>query len=110
MTQTNPSRPWAEADAVLQLANDIDPYKRSAPPSVSLQYVVAEELRARAECPQPGAGNKPMFWYRPRADGGYDGPLHDEQIEDVRKRSGAWIPLCAGYVPPASCASVDRKR
>ncbi|NYT68749.1 hypothetical protein [Pusillimonas noertemannii] len=41
----------------------------------------------------------PMFWYRPRSDGGYEGPLHNSSIEEVRKRSGAWVPLFAGRAP-----------
>lgn len=42
---------------------------------------------------------EPIFWYRPRSDGGYEGPLHNESIEEVRKRSGAWVPLFAGAAP-----------
>ncbi|AWG33984.1 hypothetical protein [Alcaligenes aquatilis] len=42
---------------------------------------------------------EPLFWYRPRTDGGYEGPLHNGQIEDVRKASGAWVPLFAGAAP-----------
>lgn len=42
---------------------------------------------------------EPLFWYRPRSDGVYEGPLHNGQIEDVRKASGAWVPLFAGAAP-----------
>ncbi|WP_368928671.1 hypothetical protein [Alcaligenes faecalis] len=42
---------------------------------------------------------EPLFWYRPRSDGGYEGPLHSGQIKDVRKASGAWVPLFAGEAP-----------
>lgn len=42
---------------------------------------------------------QPLFWYRPRSDGGYEGPLHNGQIEDIRKASGAWVPLFAGAAP-----------
>ncbi|PWE13034.1 hypothetical protein [Alcaligenes faecalis] len=42
---------------------------------------------------------EPLFWYSPRSDGGYAGPLHSGQIEDVRKASGAWVPLFAGAAP-----------
>ena len=38
----------------------------------------------------------PMFWVRLRSDGGFDGPIHSDVIEDVRKRSGAWLPLYLG--------------
>ena len=40
----------------------------------------------------------PLFWYRPCSDGGYEGPISNGSIEDVRKRSGAWIPLVAAPV------------
>lgn len=36
---------------------------------------------------------EPVFWYRPCSDGGYEGPIHNEGIERVRKLSGAWQPL-----------------
>ena len=42
----------------------------------------------------------PLFWYRPCSNGLYEGPLHDKTIEDVRKRSGAWVPLYPH--PPAA--------
>lgn len=47
----------------------------------------------------PSANGQPLFWYRPRSDGGHEGPLHDSAIEEVRKRSGAWVPLYAGQAP-----------
>lgn len=37
--------------------------------------------------------DKPMFWVRLRSDGGYEGPIHDDVLEEVRKKSGAWTPL-----------------
>ncbi|WP_088158780.1 helix-turn-helix domain-containing protein [Achromobacter xylosoxidans] len=40
---------------------------------------------------------QPLFWYRPRSDDGYEGPLHNDRIEDVRKQSGAWVPLYPGF-------------
>lgn len=36
---------------------------------------------------------KPLYWVRPRSDGGFDGPIADDALEDVRKNSGAWFPL-----------------
>lgn len=36
---------------------------------------------------------EPLFWYRPRSDGFYEGPIHNAQIEKVREESGAWKPL-----------------
>ncbi len=38
------------------------------------------------------------IWFRP--DGGYDGPIHDSQMSDIRRRSGVWTPLAP---PPVSC-------
>ena len=37
--------------------------------------------------------SKPIFWYRPRSDGLYEGPIHNAQIEQVRQESGAWVPM-----------------
>jgi len=31
-----------------------------------------------------------VAWIRPTSTGGFEGPLHDCQIDNVRKRSGAW--------------------
>lgn len=42
---------------------------------------------------------EPLFWYRPRSDDGYEGPLHNSRVGDVRKASGAWVPLFAGTAP-----------
>ncbi len=42
---------------------------------------------------QPQGEQEPLFWYRPRRDGLYEGPLHKSQIERVRKESGGWVPL-----------------
>ena len=36
---------------------------------------------------------KSVAWFRPRSDGGYEGPIMDSAIEDIRKKSGAWVPL-----------------
>lgn len=38
---------------------------------------------------------QPLFWYRPRSDGCYEGPIPDSHIEKVRRESGAWVPLIA---------------
>ena len=41
-------------------------------------------------------GEEPVFWYRPRSDGQmHEGPIHNAQIERVRRLSGAWVPLYA---------------
>lgn len=42
---------------------------------------------------------EPLFWYRPCTNGMYEGPIHNAQIERVRKESGAWFPLYTS--PPA---------
>lgn len=46
---------------------------------------------------------KPMFWVRLCSNGMYEGPLHDAQIENIRKVSGAWTPL---YTRPQQAAQV----
>ncbi|MEG6300919.1 DUF551 domain-containing protein [Enterobacter hormaechei] len=42
--------------------------------------------------------NPPLFWVRVKSDGGYDGPIHDSKMEDVRKKSGEWLPLTLACV------------
>lgn len=54
------------------------------------------------------AEHEPVFWYRPRSDGGYEGPIHNDAIEDVRKRSGSWIPLYAAPVSQPAPAASDK--
>lgn len=49
--------------------------------------------RTPIRCEEANATRTPLFWYRPRSDGGYEGPIHNTVIEDVRKNSGAWVPL-----------------
>lgn len=52
------------------------------------------EARLLVDCqPQPAAQQEPLFWYRPRSDGLYEGPIHNAQIERARKESGGWVPL-----------------
>ena len=47
-----------------------------------------------------GPAQEPLFWYRPRSDGMYEGPIHNAQIEQVRKQSGAWVPLAPVTAQP----------
>ena len=49
---------------------------------------------------QPAQQQEPVFWYRPCSNGMYEGPLHNAQIERIRKESGAWHPLYTS--PPAT--------
>lgn len=53
------------------------------------------------EC-TPALGQEPLFWYRPCSNGMYEGPIHNAQIEEVRKQSGAWVPLVPVTTPPAA--------
>lgn len=47
---------------------------------------------------------QPLFWYRPRSDSLYEGPIHNASIERVRKESGGWVPLYPGAAPVAAQA------
>jgi hypothetical protein len=53
----------------------------------------------RDKCRKVGADEtaKPVAWIRFCSDGCYEGPIMDEQIENVRKNSGAWTPLYARH-------------
>ena len=62
------------------------------------KVAVLDELRQAIEQAEQ---ETPMFWYRPRSDGMYEGPLHNAQIEQVRKDSGGWVPLYTRPTAPA---------
>ncbi|HGT2598924.1 TPA: hypothetical protein ACPUVD_004923 [Klebsiella pneumoniae] len=52
----------------------------------------------------------PLFWVRVKSDGGYEGPIHDSKLEDVRKKSGEWLPLTlAGGIPELESRTVTVK-
>ncbi|THF58049.1 hypothetical protein [Pseudothauera rhizosphaerae] len=60
-----------------------------------------DEIQAVEFAPTLQSGNYvPMFWVRLCSDGGYEGPIHNDRIEDVRKHSGAWTPLYLGAATP----------
>ncbi|SPA44648.1 hypothetical protein [Cupriavidus taiwanensis] len=61
------------------------------------EWVALRRLQEQARAAPQASG--PLFWYRPRSDGGYEGPLHNDSIERCRKESGGWVPLYA--TPPA---------
>lgn len=63
----------------------------------------------RAQTHEP---QRPMFWVRLCSDGGWEGPLHNDRICEVRKRSGAWSPLYLGPapLPPAALVPLTAER
>ena len=65
----------------------------------SNQKMAAAQWMPLPKPPKVGAGDtaKPVAWVRFCSDGCYEGPIMDEQIEDVRKNSGAWTPLYARH-------------
>ena len=65
-------------------------------------------FRTRQERAKP-VQREPLFWYRPCSDGGYEGPISNGSIEDVRKRSGAWIPLVAAPVQAGAQAQAQEQ-
>lgn len=65
------------------------------------------QCRGEGKCHHPASApvaGEVLFWYRPRSDGWYEGPIHNGRIEEARKRSGAWVPLIAA--PHASAENV----
>jgi hypothetical protein len=74
------SRGWALND--IATASTTDPRARK---------IATEALLSTPS--QPAAQQEPLFWYRPRSDGLYEGPIHNAQIERARKESGRWVPL-----------------
>ena len=59
-----------------------------------VEAAIAEikSLRARIEEMER---QEPVFWWRQCSDETYEGPIHTNSIERVRKQSGAWSPLYA---------------
>lgn len=56
--------------------------------------------RARAMLASgPPASPDTIAWIRYCSDGAYEGPIHDSQMDDIRRKSGAWTPL--GRLRPA---------
>ena len=97
----------AEDAALLGLLADI----RAAagdPTGKLMQYELVAHiagLRAGAETAEV---EEPLFWFRPSSVNGlYEGPLHNAQIEQVRKDSGAWVPL---YTASQLAAAVAAER
>ena len=41
-------------------------------------------------------------WVRYRSDGGIEGPVLDQHMDDIRRNSGAWTPLGRITAPPPS--------
>lgn len=65
-----------------------------APVIERLERVVAQQQDVHQQEVQ-----EPMFWVRLRSDGGYEGPIHHDAIESVRKSCGDWHPLYLESVP-----------
>lgn len=70
---------------------------------IATMLAAAEPQAAPAQDVAP-TDVQPLFWYRPCSDGGYEGPIHNASIGDVRKRSGAWVPLAPVAQPAAQPA------
>ncbi|HIE9717758.1 TPA: hypothetical protein ACXRZE_001366 [Klebsiella variicola subsp. variicola] len=67
---------------------------------ISDAYVDAITSGLMPKLESVAACNPPLFWVRVKSDGGYEGPIHDSKLEEVRKKSGEWLPLTlAGGIP-----------
>lgn len=71
------------------------------PPSGGEWLKKDEVLAAVAGAAQAAEKADLMFWVRLLSDGGYEGPIHNDSIERVRKLSGVWHPLYLHTAPPA---------
>ncbi|MDK7833793.1 ead/Ea22-like family protein [Klebsiella pneumoniae] len=70
----------------------------------AITSVLMPKLESVAAC------NPPLFWVRVKSDGGYEGPIHDSKLEEVRKKSGKWLPLTlAGGIPELESRTVTVK-
>ena len=71
-------------------------------PGKSICAECEAKCKATPPAAQPAPVQEPLFWYRPCSNGMYEGPIHNAQIEEVRKQSGAWVPLVTATNPPAA--------
>lgn len=51
------------------------------------------ELAALRRAAEEAPPRTPLFWVRLATDGTYEGPVHNNSIERIRRLSGAWKPL-----------------
>ncbi|EOY3722423.1 ead/Ea22-like family protein [Klebsiella michiganensis] len=77
---------------------------------ISDAYVDAITSGLMPKLESVAACNPPLFWVRVKSDGGYEGPIHDSKLEEVRKKSGEWLPLTlAGGIPELEFRTVTVK-
>lgn len=77
---------------------------------ISDAYVDAITSGLMPKLESVAACNPPLFWVRVKSDGGYEGPIHDSKLEEVRKKSGEWLPLTlAGGIPELESRTVTVK-
>jgi len=71
-------------------------------PEVKAEYDRLRALASRLEAArQPQERGEAVFYYRPRSDGLYEGPIHHSVIEPVRRNSEQWVPLYTHPTPDA---------
>jgi len=73
--------------------------QKATSPSLELLRAAESEIYRLDAMLLESESKKPMFYVRLRSDGGYEGPLHADSIEQVRLLSGAWKPLYLGDAP-----------
>ncbi|WP_194761017.1 hypothetical protein [Klebsiella variicola] len=77
---------------------------------ISDAYVDAITSGLMPKLESVAACNPPLFWVRVKSDGGYEGPIHDSKLEEVRKKSGEWLPLTlASGIPELESRTVTVK-
>lgn len=79
--------------ALLKFVRDSCYVFDGADEDISDAYVDAITSGLMPKLESVAACNPPLFWVRVKSDGGYEGPVHDSQLEEVRKKSGEWLPL-----------------
>lgn len=68
--------------------------KGAASLPMGVQYTISVIPSWKVPKSAPAAQSlAPLFWYRPRSDVGYEGPIPDARMDEVRKACGSWVPL-----------------
>lgn len=93
---TTPQAALLSDDEINSIWSDGPPGSVLTPWGIAKIRAIEQAVIAKLQATQ-----EPMFWVRLRSDGGYEGPIHNDAIEKVRKMSGAWRPLYLHALQPA---------
>lgn len=72
---------------------------------VGMLRIAADRVHDAISAQPKNADGGAVAWIRYCSDGTYEGPIHDSQMGDIRRRSGTWTPL--GVIGTAAATRAD---